>query len=253
MKMLAVSCVILLLGLVLQGCAQFDHEDLGARNQACVDAVDQSPEAKLAYSRVLRGGETVNEKKLNDVGHLSKLEKDAFLTVEAKKEPCRRVVLDNSAKHSPWQTASLTALFEKHDKLAAELLRDRITVGQYNKKFVDIRSEYANDVSRIGPSAAREEEAARQQALRDQERQSNRNPSETSNPYKMPYESDDPYGDRIRARIAHPESTPTNPLGTAFLRRSYVTGQSRICIYKRSGEEIHTTVKSYELCPQTLD
>jgi hypothetical protein len=40
---------------------------------------------------------------------------------------------------------------------------------------------------------------------------------------------------------------------TAFFKHDYVSGQSRICMYNHLGSDYAYTIKSYEVCPVTLD
>ena len=47
-------------------------------------------------------------------------------------------------------------------------------------------------------------------------------------------------------------TAPAYAVGTAFLSHSYVTGQTKICVYKFLGNEYHITVKAYEMCPRSI-
>ena len=40
---------------------------------------------------------------------------------------------------------------------------------------------------------------------------------------------------------------------TAFLKLSYISGANRICIYDNLGSEVAITVKSYRICPTSID
>lgn len=40
---------------------------------------------------------------------------------------------------------------------------------------------------------------------------------------------------------------------TAFFDRDYVSGMSRVCIYKHLGSDYAMTIKSYEICPITIE
>ena len=40
--------------------------------------------------------------------------------------------------------------------------------------------------------------------------------------------------------------------GTAFLSHSYVSGMNRVCVYDYLGSDYHVTIKSYQICKQTI-
>lgn len=64
---------------------------------------------------------------------------------------------------------------------------------------------------------------------------------------------------QIGTQMMAPNRTPTSQAlgggaasGTAFLKRNYVSGFNRVCIYDRMGSEVAVTVGAVELCPITL-
>jgi len=40
--------------------------------------------------------------------------------------------------------------------------------------------------------------------------------------------------------------------GTAFLKRQYVSGMNRICIYDHLGSEVAITLRATDICPVTI-
>ncbi|QFT57148.1 hypothetical protein [Microbulbifer sp. THAF38] len=40
--------------------------------------------------------------------------------------------------------------------------------------------------------------------------------------------------------------------GTAFLKRNYISGLNRICVYDHLGSEVIITIKSTEICKVTV-
>lgn len=41
--------------------------------------------------------------------------------------------------------------------------------------------------------------------------------------------------------------------GTAFYSGSYTSGLNRICIYNYLGSDVAITIKSYQVCPTTIE
>ena len=40
--------------------------------------------------------------------------------------------------------------------------------------------------------------------------------------------------------------------GTAFYKGEYISGLNKICIYDHLGSDYHMTIKSYQVCPVTI-
>ena len=39
----------------------------------------------------------------------------------------------------------------------------------------------------------------------------------------------------------------------AFLKSSYISGLNKICVYNHLGSDYHMTIRSHQLCPQTIN
>lgn len=58
----------------------------------------------------------------------------------------------------------------------------------------------------------------------------------------------------IAAGLSGAASTPTPavPASTAgFLKRQFVSGTNKVCVYDRLGSDLYVTIPSVELCPLT--
>lgn len=208
-------------------------EKADADYKACFDVVRASPEAKLVYARLVYGdGKGVTAEKLSDKGKLSKAEKDAFVAMRQAKAPCDAIRHKAFREISSiaWQQPLDREIAQKHDALGLALLADESTVAQYNRAVIELNNQYDTDLAR-GLAEA--------------------NKPVIYGPGMVPASPATPVGAAAPAGPA--TATGTQPRrAAAFLRSSYVAGQNRICIYDRLGNEEHTTIRSVDICPNTM-
>lgn len=231
-----IACAAPLL-LSLQACTQtaVDKADLAYSQaqeelKACEAAADASPQAKVVSKRLVDAKtKFLTEDQANDKGHLTKDEKATFRALRGMELKCRDMRIRSMQNYSAWKRPLFSDLYLRSDAIGTSLLADEITVGQYNQKRVEIGNQFDKDYAR----ARADRTAIFNSVLDEPEPEIPRSPLQT-------------------------QPNQTAPIGvpiqsSAHLRSSYISGRNRICIYDRLGNEEHETIRSVDICPQTLN
>ena len=100
----AAACAI-----ILAGCAQIiartDATHAVQESVACVKTVRDSPEGQVVYARLWRGDGSDTASKLTDPKPLTATERDAFVRVHTRLQPCLAYIIEHDNRFAAWEIA----------------------------------------------------------------------------------------------------------------------------------------------------
>ena len=122
--------------------------DASAKSDACFAAVGRDPEIGILEQRGALSGEPTLAN-LSDANHVSASEVEALLKVDAKRRPCRQIVLDAYQQNAPLYVPLHIKYFQDVDAVTVDL--NKLSSSHCCVPIIGIIRTYVNRVS-VGKS-----------------------------------------------------------------------------------------------------